>query len=99
MEFEDTMELYMKLAEKWKRRDLSDMVGGELLHIAIEIGSLDGVKSTAWPSAIKWRNGMTNKTAVELTQDNWKDYLWVGFVVLSKDSWKQNYIMQKQYFL
>jgi len=44
------------------------MKGGELRQIAVEIGSLIGVKRTAWPSMVKWRNE-NNMTALELSED------------------------------
>jgi len=41
---------------------------GELLHIAVELGSLAGVKWTAYPKTLTWRNA-DNRTALELTED------------------------------
>jgi len=45
-----------------------EMKDGELLHIAVELESLSGVKSSAWPAFINWTNG-DNQTALELSQD------------------------------
>jgi len=47
----------------------TEMRDGELLHIAVELGSLDAVKATAWPGFIYWRNG--DKTALELSLEKW----------------------------
>jgi len=47
----------------WASRDMKD---GELLHIAVELGSLIGVRWTAWPTMVNWRDGNNNRTAVEL---------------------------------
>jgi len=41
---------------------------GELLHIAIEIGSLIGVKWTAYPKTLTWRNP-DNRTALEVAEE------------------------------
>jgi len=46
------------------------MKDGELLHIAVEVGSLIGVKWTAYPKTIAWRDGKNNdRTALELAED------------------------------
>jgi len=42
---------------------------GELLHIAVELGSLKGVKLTAYPNMISWRDGDNNRTALELAKE------------------------------
>jgi len=49
---------------------LSCMKDGELLHTAIEVGSLVGVRATAWPAIMKWTNG-EGKTALEVAEQQW----------------------------
>jgi len=51
----------------WERAS-EEMKDGELLHIAVEIGSLLGVKWTAWPTMIKWRD-TSKRSAVELAYE------------------------------
>jgi len=51
----------------WERA-LIEMKDGELLHIAVEVGSLIGVRWTAWPRSLKWRNE-NNKTALEYAEE------------------------------
>jgi len=46
------------------------MFGGELLHITIEVESLIGVRETAWPGLLRWKNE-NRKTAKELSLDLW----------------------------
>jgi len=50
------------------------MMDGELLHIAVQVGSLLGVKETSWAGMLSWRdknNG--NKTALEFSNEKWGD--------------------------
>jgi len=54
----------------WKYAAMS-MKDGELLHIAVELGSLDGVKSTAWPGMLRWKSLESGKTALEFAQSCW----------------------------
>jgi len=51
----------------WASKGMKD---GELLHIAVEVGSFQGVKSCAWPGFINWTNE-DNKTALELSLEKW----------------------------
>jgi len=46
------------------------MIDGELLHIAVEVKSLMGVKDTAWPGLLRWKND-NGKTARDLSLDLW----------------------------
>jgi len=46
-----------------------NMRNGQLLHIAVEVGSLHGVECTAWPGFIVWRNDH-NMTALHLATEN-----------------------------
>jgi len=46
-----------------------DMKDGELLHLAVKVGSLRGVKTSAWPSFINWT--IEDKTALELAKQKW----------------------------
>jgi len=41
---------------------------GELLHMAVELSSLIGVKKTAYPKMLTWRN-RDNRTALELAEE------------------------------
>jgi len=45
-----------------------EMKDGELLHIAVELGSLAGVKWTAYPKTLTWRNA-DNRTALEYAEE------------------------------
>jgi len=47
------------------------MTDGELLHIAVEVESLLGVKKTAWPAMLDWRDKKNGKTALEISQEKW----------------------------
>jgi len=49
----------------------SDINDGELLHIAVEVESITGVKFTAWPGMLKWRCRNTGKTALEASNKKW----------------------------
>jgi len=51
----------------WERVS-KEMKDEELLHIAVEIGSLIGVKCTAWPNMVRLRDG-NNRTAVEYAEE------------------------------
>jgi len=52
----------------------NQMKDGELLHIAVQIGSLLGVKMTSWPGILCWRDGKNgNKTALEFSKERWGD--------------------------
>jgi len=46
------------------------MKDGELLYIAIEVGSIVGVKATAWPAMMKWTND-EGKTALQVAEEKW----------------------------
>jgi len=53
----------------------SHMRDGELLHIAVELGSLRGVKKTVWPGMIGWRDTNNGgKTALELAMQKWGEH-------------------------
>jgi len=52
----------------WSFRE--GMFDGELLHIAVEVKSLIGVKDTAWPGLLRWKNNNGN-TAREVSLDLW----------------------------
>jgi len=47
-----------------------DIRDGELLHTAVKIGSLTGVKLIAWPGVIGWRN-KENVSALDLSKTIW----------------------------
>jgi len=44
------------------------MNDGELLHIAVELSSIQGVKATAWPGVIRWKNE-NGKTALDIAME------------------------------
>jgi len=48
----------------------SEMKNGELLHIAIEVGSLIGVRATASPLMTSWINGK-GKNALQVSVEKW----------------------------
>jgi len=54
--------------ENFWERESAEMNDGELLHIAVELGSLIGVKWTAWPRMLNWMDG-NNRTALELAKE------------------------------
>jgi len=41
------------------------------VYIAIEVGSLKGVKITAWPGVLNWKSGNTGKTALQFFNSQW----------------------------
>jgi len=47
------------------------MNNGELLHIAVQIGSLRGVKENAWPGSLNWKDEKNGQTALEKAQEKW----------------------------
>jgi len=46
----------------------NSMNDGELLHVAVDLGSLKGVEQTAWPGFLKWNNE-DGKTALEYAKE------------------------------
>jgi len=40
----------------------NEMTDGEMHHLAVQLGSIEGVKKTAWPGIINWRNGIGETT-------------------------------------
>jgi len=48
----------------------SEMIDGELLHVAVELESIIGVRTTAWPGLLNWRNDI-GMSAVELAEKSY----------------------------
>jgi len=45
---------------------------GELLHIAVQVGSLLGVNRTSWPAMIKWKDEkIRGRTAIQFSTEKW----------------------------
>jgi len=54
----------------WEGRDKSFNDCG-LLHIAVQIGSVRGVKKNAWPGYLSWKEKESGQTALEVAQKKW----------------------------